>query len=317
MIKTMRRILGFSSLFILLTVPVFVFGAEAPSKEFVSLTDFSGIEELGNSSNFEFFLNNLYKLTVGLAAAIAVFQIIIAGITYMGGDSFTEKKAAREKITMSILGLLLVLSPIIVFSIINPEILNLKLNLGGIRTNIENTPDGGADGDPATDDPVGPGALNPGYYFTKIEDPNEPWVKSFISTCNIKSPDATVSDAVADYKATSLGAKVGANNAVMYTAACESFSTQIMQYSSIVRHPETGMYIGKATPGKVVPQMERADLKFRNGCQANGGRLVVDKEFSEKQCPEGLADSIRPSNVEAKNFVVNCSAYEMECRAPK
>jgi hypothetical protein len=160
MINTMRRLLRFSALTALIVLPLVVLGAEG-SKTFVSLTDFNGLEELGNSKdgNFEFFLNNLYKLCVGAAAAIAVLQIMVAGLTYMGGDSFTEKKAAKEKITAAILGLLLVLSPVIVFSLINPKILNLSLNLGSIRTNIQNTDLGTA---PVGGDTVAPAPTAPG-----------------------------------------------------------------------------------------------------------------------------------------------------------
>jgi hypothetical protein len=50
-----------------------------------------------------------------------------AGVMYMGGDSITEKKEARDLISMSVIGLILVLSPVIVFSIINPDILSLRL----------------------------------------------------------------------------------------------------------------------------------------------------------------------------------------------
>ena len=46
---------------------------------------------------------------------------------YMGGDSVTETKQARALIGSSILGLVLVLSPAVVFGIINPNILNLNV----------------------------------------------------------------------------------------------------------------------------------------------------------------------------------------------
>lgn len=131
MIKTMRRSLRLSIVGIAALVPFLTF---AQGNEYISLTGFEGFAELGNSPNIEVFFNNLYKLCIGIAATIAVFQIIRAGVIYMGGDSFTEKKEAKSLIGASLVGLLLVLSPVIVFSIINPDILELKLDLSSLKT---------------------------------------------------------------------------------------------------------------------------------------------------------------------------------------
>lgn len=103
-------------------------GTTDTSTAFVPLTNIPFINEAGNAGKFQDFLNQVYKICIGLAAALAVLQIVRAGIMYMGGDSVTEKSAARNLIVQSLLGLLLVLSPVIVFTIINPSILSLKIN---------------------------------------------------------------------------------------------------------------------------------------------------------------------------------------------
>lgn len=123
------RYSSFILLFLFLTIPVVAFGADEPMK-FVPLTAIPGIEQAGNSATLSLFLNNLYKLCIGAAAILAVLQIIRAGVVYMGGDSITEKKEAKQLITLAIGGLILVLSPVVVFSIINPKILDLKI--GGL-----------------------------------------------------------------------------------------------------------------------------------------------------------------------------------------
>lgn len=102
--------------------------AAPTSLGFVPLTSIPGIETAGNSATLPDFLNNLYKLALGAAAVLAVLQIVRAGIMYMGGDSVTEKKEARNLITLSIGGLILILSPVVVFSLINPKILDLKID---------------------------------------------------------------------------------------------------------------------------------------------------------------------------------------------
>lgn len=99
---------------------------------FVPLTNIPILTQTGNSFSLDQFLNGLYRICIGIAAVLAVLQIMRAGIMYMGGDSVTEKKEAKNLIAMAIGGLILVLSPVVVFSVINPEILTLKIN------NIEN-----------------------------------------------------------------------------------------------------------------------------------------------------------------------------------
>lgn len=109
----------------LLALPVAAFAQEYG---FVPLTNVPFLTDTGNSFDLSQFLNNLYRLAIGVAAVLAVLQIMRAGIMYMGGDSVTEKKEAKNLIGLSIAGLVLVLSPVVVFSIINPEILSLKIN---------------------------------------------------------------------------------------------------------------------------------------------------------------------------------------------
>lgn len=109
----------------LLILPVAVFAQEYG---FVPLTQTPFLEQTANSVQLSEFLNNIYRIALGTAAVIAVLQIMRAGIMYMGGDSVTEKKEAKNLIGLSIAGLVLVLSPVVVFSIINPEILSLKID---------------------------------------------------------------------------------------------------------------------------------------------------------------------------------------------
>lgn len=123
----------------LLLLTVLFLPLSAFAADFVPLTSiplFSGVE---NADSFSLLLNNLYKICIGAAAVLAVFQIIRAGIVYMLGGSITEVKEARNLITVSVLGLILVLSPVIVFSIIDPRILELDINTGSLQTTIDTT----------------------------------------------------------------------------------------------------------------------------------------------------------------------------------
>ncbi len=102
-------------------------GADFSSQSFVPLTNIPGLTDIQTSPSIPDFLNNLYKICIGLAATLAVLQIMRAGIMYMG-ESVAEKKQAKNLIALSIGGLILVLSPAIVFGIINPDILDLKID---------------------------------------------------------------------------------------------------------------------------------------------------------------------------------------------
>lgn len=138
----MKKLLHFVVIAVLVALPVLVSAqpeapadpapvpADVPSTQmkFVPLTNVPFIAEAGNSFNLSDFLNGLFKICIGVAAVVAVLQIMRAGIMYMGSDSgFAEKKEAKNLIALSIGGLILVLSPVVVFSVINPEILSLKI----------------------------------------------------------------------------------------------------------------------------------------------------------------------------------------------
>lgn len=122
---------------ILLLSAVFLFSGFAShalaqsSGNFVPLTNIPGLTQgaVANSNGLANFLNNLYKYLIGVAAVLAVIMIIWGGLEISTQDSVSKKSDGKQRITQAILGLVLVLSPVLVFSIINPSILNLSLNL--------------------------------------------------------------------------------------------------------------------------------------------------------------------------------------------
>ena len=123
---------------ILFSIPLLLFGF-APhvlAQGFVPLAGIPGLT-LGvdtTSGGLATFFNNLYKYLIGLAAALAVIMIIWGGLEYSTQDSISKKSDGKQRIYDAIFGLVLVLSPVLVFSIINPSILNLSLNLQKLDT---------------------------------------------------------------------------------------------------------------------------------------------------------------------------------------
>lgn len=125
-------------LLVLLIAPV-----AAGAVEFSSLTSIPAFDDIQQTFDLSSLLNAVYRICIGLAASLAVVQLIRAGILYMGGDSVTNKKEGKDLIVASLFGLLLVLSPVIVFGIINPDILSLRIDASGLGGN------GSAEADPS------------------------------------------------------------------------------------------------------------------------------------------------------------------------
>lgn len=113
--------------------------SKSVSSGFTALAPIPGLTDISptsvvNSDSLANFFNNLYKYLIGLAAVLAIIEIIWGGIEISTQDSVSKKSDGKERITQAILGLILILAPVLVFSIINPSILNLSLNLPKLDT---------------------------------------------------------------------------------------------------------------------------------------------------------------------------------------
>lgn len=126
------------TVFVLSALSFFAVASTAFAQGFTPLAPIPGLTDnvtsIISSGSFEDFFNNLYKYCVGLAATLAVVMIIWGGLEISTQDSVSKQGAGRERITQAVLGLILVLSPVLVFSIINPRILNLSLALPKLDT---------------------------------------------------------------------------------------------------------------------------------------------------------------------------------------
>ena len=80
------------------------------------------------------FLNNLYFFSIGIAVILAIGVIIYGGVEYALSEAITSKAAGKKRITQALFGLVLVLAPALVFSIINPEILKLDVAFEPLKT---------------------------------------------------------------------------------------------------------------------------------------------------------------------------------------
>ena len=113
---------------------------------FVPLAPIPGLNDsIGStvsSANLATFLNQLYIYLIGASAILAVIMIIWGGLQISTQDSVSKQGEGRQRIQQALFGLVLVLSPVLIFTIINPKILDLSLALppldvhtGSMQTN--------------------------------------------------------------------------------------------------------------------------------------------------------------------------------------
>lgn len=120
-------------LFLLLSIlPFFVFCGVASAQGYTLLEpgvyndQFSVIN---SETSFSDYLNLIFKIGIGIAAGLAVIQIVIGGIQYMASESPFKLGDAKSKIEGAILGLILALGIYIFLYTINPDLVSLNLNI--------------------------------------------------------------------------------------------------------------------------------------------------------------------------------------------
>jgi Type IV secretion system pilin len=97
------------------------------------LTGGDALTEIGEDSLANF-LNNLYKYILGLAAVAAVIEIIWGGLEMtINRDNVSKLLESKGRISRAIQGLILVFAPFVVFSLINPAILQLKISFDALE----------------------------------------------------------------------------------------------------------------------------------------------------------------------------------------
>lgn len=119
--------------FLLLSIlPFFVFCGVVSAQEYTLLEpgvyndQFTTID---SKTSFSDYLNLVFKVGIGIAAGLAVIQIVIGGIQYMASESPFKLGDAKSKIQGAILGLILALGIYIFLYTINPDLVSLNLNV--------------------------------------------------------------------------------------------------------------------------------------------------------------------------------------------
>jgi Type IV secretion system pilin len=112
---------------IVLFLPVSVFAAE-----FKALVGIPGIDNITGDGGLNDYINALYRLSISIAALLAVIKIVIAGAKYMLTDIVPAKEEAKKDIQGALIGLLIVIGAIIILNTINTDLTNVNFNLDNV-----------------------------------------------------------------------------------------------------------------------------------------------------------------------------------------
>ncbi len=278
----MKKVLNFS-FFALVVIFSFAPHVFAATQTFTALAPIPGLTANTTSvigaNTLATFFNNLYKYLIGIAAILAVIEIIWGGLQISTQDSVSKQGEGRERITHAILGLVLVLSPVIVFTIINPSILNLSLNLPGLNTTTSTPTPAGT----GTQTPTAPTATGQYLQIKTCPSAND-------ANCNCPSGFTQIAIAC---KADELTGVCPPNT--IYTTNCEK-SVSVLYWN-----------------GTVIPRDLPAQNTFYSGCQGDGGSVfksspIIGGWLTLGNCPtdSGLANGVTNG----------CSTENLTCQPP-
>lgn len=99
---------------------------------------------VGPDFNLGNYVNNLIKVIIGLASAMAVFMIVFGGIEWMMSDSFVSKGQGKKKILDAIKGLVLALGSYLILITINPNLVIIDFRLEKQTVKLQEVADDGS-----------------------------------------------------------------------------------------------------------------------------------------------------------------------------
>jgi len=80
------------------------------------------------------YIPGIFNLLIGLSAVAAVLMIVIGGFQYMSSDAIQGKSAGKERIKNAIFSLVLIIGAWLILYTINPNLLDLDLNISTVTT---------------------------------------------------------------------------------------------------------------------------------------------------------------------------------------
>lgn len=310
----MRRVLAFSAV---LCFGLFFAGTAlaASSTGFVPLSPIPNLTTgaTTDASGLATFLNNLYKYLVGIAGIIAVIEIIWGGILIStAADNASKVSGGRQKIYNALFGLVLVLSPAIVFSAINPAILNLSLNLPALNTAAyrTNTPVQSTALPGGVTQNISGTFLKTASFASNNPDSNNRAAQNWISSCDsaLSAVNGITSASTCSGGYDGAGKCVGASSAL---AVCAYKNPTPFTFIDV----ETGS-ANKFLGNHLLKPIDTAAATFLSQCSVDGGKACVSAHSLTplNACPP--RDFAIPPNAPNAKAGGSCYQATLSCTPP-
>lgn len=274
------------------------------STGFVPLVPIPGLTDNASSASSSVlatFLNNLYKYLIGIAAILAVIQIIRGGLEYATQDSVSKKDDGKHHIQQAILGLVLILSPVLIFSLINPSILHLGIDLPILNTapgNWSSSGNGGGSQAQATDSATG--CTVSGTYLQKASCSSSQAAQNWASSNCTTNPKALKGGVLPCQTQNSAGC-----TDTTFQAYCELSSGPYIfidtaqsgfSFSGIVNAIVGYAHYEPVAKSNSDPNNGADVLNFASACSADGGSVCVSDSVLSTTCSYTSSQSTSQSN---------------------
>lgn len=90
--------------------------------------------DLATKTTLPQYVKGFIQLSIGISAVFAVVMIVIGGFQYMTSDALQGKSDGKTRIKNSAIGILLIAASFIILQTINPDLLNINLNIDASPT---------------------------------------------------------------------------------------------------------------------------------------------------------------------------------------
>jgi hypothetical protein len=98
--------------------------------------------QLARETTLPQYIKGFIQLSIGISAVFAIVMIVIGGFQYMTSDALQGKQDGKTRIKNSVIGILLIAASFIILQTINPDLLNINLNIDASPTSVSGTQTG-------------------------------------------------------------------------------------------------------------------------------------------------------------------------------
>lgn len=120
--------------FLVIILPNISLAEGVPFKPLVGIPGFNPDDV--NGLGFGTYINTLYRLSISLAALLAVVKIVMAGAKYMLSDIVTYKEEAKNDIKGALVGLLIIIGAVLILNTVNTDITKNTIAIDRVNSDV-------------------------------------------------------------------------------------------------------------------------------------------------------------------------------------